>query len=276
MFNTCNIIFLFFVLLTLSILSITSCCKCDAFSKAKVNDLTKQASGAEDKTKTKEEEQKEDALSEEKEEKIDPVRNYKLVGVYFVNKEPRIIIKNSSNPELGTVELKEGEYLDENESIVVSKIYFSPTVKVELTDGDGYSYVMKPQTTVDKSGSASGSKGTYSRSVPSHFTGSQPKSRFNKKPETAPTQGNTEADNSQPKKKEETPEQEAQAKVTGDQTQAPSQESTTGTQTNPSSQAGVQVQDKVPPQTQVPPPSTTVTPDAIKGVDTRPKNPFGE
>ena len=265
MFNTCNIIFLFLVLLTLSILSITSCCKCDAFSKAKVNDLTKQASGAEDKTKTKEEEQKEDALSEDKEEKTDPIRNYKLIGVYFVNKEPRIIIKNSSNPELGTVELKEGEYLDEEESIVVSRIYFSPTVKVELTDVDGYSYVMKPQTTADKSGSASGSKGTYSRSVPSHFTGSPAKSRFNKQPETALTQGKAETDNLQSKKKEETPEQETQ----------PPQESTATTQVNPSSQT-VQVQDKVPPQTQVPPPSTTVTPDAIKGVDTRPKNPFGE
>lgn len=237
-------------------------------TKNSPGNLTNKPSTKEDKTKTSEDETPEETISEVKEEKVDPTQNYKLVGVYFVNKEPRILIKNLSNPELGTLEFREGDYLDAFESILVSKIYYSPTVKVELTDSEGYNYIMKPQTTVDKGGTTS-SKGSYSRSAPSYFTGTSSKARPKKPQETSTTGA---PDTSQAKKEETAVQQETQPKSTSET--PPQQESTTNSQISPSTQAASQAQDKPQSQPQGTPASTV--PDTTKGVDTRPKNPFGE
>lgn len=208
-----------------------------------------------------------------KEVKVDPSQNYKLVAIYILDKEPRALIKSLANPDAGTVEFKVGDFLDEFQTISVSKISFNPTAKVELIDQDGVSYFIKPQAVSEKPGAGS-SKSTYSRSLPSHFSAKTDKSKI-KKTETPAQADQTEGVAAT--KKEEASSAISGTKAT-EQGSATQEESASLKPALPTSQESTQIQASA----EAGKPKAEQPKDAVKpqtgaglGRD-RPSNPFGE
>lgn len=226
-------------------------------------------------------EKKEEDLSsqEEKEEKINPSEVYKLIAIYRVNNTPRALIKNAIYPEEGTREYKTGEYLDNAQSLLISRISFNPTARVELTDTEGFSYLLKPEN--------------YDEKTPPSKTTKTFKSTYSfkaKKPTPASNAGQAVQNKREPGqasqavesaiKKEEIPPSLPQASTT-DQT------TTQGPQQNQppalAPQAIKPASEPAPSSTTPPTPQDTsssskgTSPSTDSGLGRdRPKNPFGE
>ena len=105
--------------------------------------------------------------NENKEEDLaaEPDQNFKLIAVYLVGNKPRALIKNLDKPEDPVKEYKIGDYLDELQFFSVSKILFNPTVRIELIDLNGLSYILKPKSTDSANNPSS------SRSLPTYSSG---------------------------------------------------------------------------------------------------------
>lgn len=117
----------------------------------------------------------------EEESKINPAQNYRLVGIYIIEDKPRAIIRNLSMLEDGPKEFITGDYLDEMETISVSKISLTPTSRVELIDNEGFSYLMKPDTNADSAKAAAKSNVTPTYSGKSYKYKSKKKKKKKKK-----------------------------------------------------------------------------------------------
>lgn len=202
-----------------------------------------------------------------KEERIDPAQNYKLVAIYFINKEPRALIKSVTNPEAGTVEFKVGDFLDEFQTVSISKISFNPTVRVELIDDEGINYFLKPHAVNDKNISTP-SKSTYSKSLPSHFSGKTEKTKPKKSALSPPSSPVDQADTA-PKKDEN-----VQAGGEAQESSTPASTSLKPASTQ-STQTGESADSAKPKAAPAKAPGTLKPDDS--GLDRdRPSNPFGE
>ena len=218
---------------------------------------------------------------EEEKEKFDPVQSYKLIAVYLFNKQPRALIKNLQTPEVGAAEYKVGDFLDELQTISVSKISLNPTIRVELLDEDGLNYLIKPSSESSNSGITSGTTRkttTGSKSVPSYFSGETRKIKAKKtatdtadapslpSTETLPKQEVTQEANT---KKDEV-ETSAKSNESQGNTQQPLQVNQKAVSSGTPTQAGSE---------QAPPKEGVSKPEAAKQTGTelgrdRPKNPF--
>lgn len=88
-----------------------------------------------------------DSDEEELEKISDPSESFKLIAIYLVENKPRALIKNLEKPEDSAKEYQLGDYLDELQTFSISKILLIPTARIELTDLNGLSYVLKPKNT---------------------------------------------------------------------------------------------------------------------------------
>lgn len=114
---------------------------------------------------------------QEEQEEAERIQNYKLVAIYLIENEPRALIKNLNDPEKTATEYKEGDFIDELGVLLISKISFNPTARVELTDQDGLSYLIKPHS-IDIKGLPRTPKSTFStKTVPSYFSGGNTQSK---------------------------------------------------------------------------------------------------
>lgn len=102
----------------------------------------------------------------EKEEISNPEDSFKLVAIYLVGNKPRALIKNLEKPEDPAKEYQIGDYVDELQTFLISKILLNPTTRIELTDPNGLSYVLKGK---NADGTASSQS---SKSSPSYASGS--------------------------------------------------------------------------------------------------------
>lgn len=109
----------------------------------------------------------EEALADDIEEKSDPSKNYKLIAIYLIGNRPRVLLKDLSNTDEPPKEFQLGDFLDEEQTVSISKINFNPTARIELTDLDGISYLLKPQNTEDSKSATSSSS---SLSKPTYFS----------------------------------------------------------------------------------------------------------
>ncbi len=126
---------------------------------------------------------------EKKKEKIDPAQSYKIIAIYIIGNEPRALVKNLATPDELPVEYRIGDYLDESQTLSISKISTNPTARVEIVDNEGLSYLIKPRSADDKG--QAGSKGSYgsygSRSLPTYVAGDKSKSKKTEKTSTDST-----------------------------------------------------------------------------------------
>ena len=105
--------------------------------------------------------------TEDNEEEVDnPENSFKLVAIYLVGNKPRALIKNLDKPEDPAKEFQTGDYVDELQTFSISKILLNPTARIELTDLNGLSYVIKEKN-ADGTNSVKSSK-----TLPSYFSGS--------------------------------------------------------------------------------------------------------
>lgn len=145
-------------------------------------------------------------IEKESEEEVgDQVQFYKLIAIYLINNKPRALIKNVTTPEEAAKEYQVGDYLDESQTLSISKITLTPTTRIELTDLNGLSYLIKPSVGENKgaSGSSASSKSYFgSKASPSRFSGSSSKSRA-KKPSEGTTPPSDTTSTSQEKKEEQ-------------------------------------------------------------------------
>ncbi len=89
----------------------------------------------------------EDNESEEEEAVEPPDENFKLLAIYLVGNKPRALIKNLDKPEEPAREYQVGDYVDDSQIFSVSKILLNPTLRIELVDSNGLSYIVKPKNT---------------------------------------------------------------------------------------------------------------------------------
>ncbi|OGI06737.1 MAG: hypothetical protein A3I68_08300 [Candidatus Melainabacteria bacterium RIFCSPLOWO2_02_FULL_35_15] len=106
----------------------------------KTKDVTDSSKGSDEK----------DSSDSSQEEEVDnPEDSFKLIAIYLVGNRPRALIKNLDKPEDPAKEFQIGDYVDESGNFAVSKILLNPTARVELTDPNGLSYIIKPRNTED-------------------------------------------------------------------------------------------------------------------------------
>ena len=99
------------------------------------------------------------------EEVSNPEDNFKLIAIYLVENKPHALIKNLEKPEDPAKEFQVGDYVDELQTFLISKILFNPTTRIELIDLNGLSYVLKEKNTDSPNNS------TSSKSSPSYSSG---------------------------------------------------------------------------------------------------------
>ncbi len=106
-----------------------------------------------DKDSKSKKDKKEDVISEEDsaladdiEEKSDPSKVFKLIAIYLIGNKPRVLLKNLSTPDDPAKEYQLGDFLDDSQTISISMINFNPTARIEITDVEGISYILKPQS----------------------------------------------------------------------------------------------------------------------------------
>lgn len=111
------------------------------------DDANKKADSSEDDENDEDDknDKDDDKESDEKAEEIDdPQDTFRLVAIYIIGNKPRALIKNLEKPEDAAKEFLVGDYLDEEQNFSVSKILLNPTIRVEIIDPNGLSYIMKP------------------------------------------------------------------------------------------------------------------------------------
>jgi len=169
----------------------------------------------------------EDADKADDIEKDNPGKNYKLVAIYLIGNKARVLLKDSGQPDVPAKEYQMGDFLDEAQTITISKINFNPTARIELTDSSGISYLLKPQSTEDskKSGSSPGSLPTYFSAGKNKTTKRTPSSSNNYTPPSPvvpPPQASSQSTPAQQEaKKDESPKQDSSpAKVDASSGQA--------------------------------------------------------
>ena len=109
-----------------------------------------------------------DNLEEEK--KVDPTKIYKLIAIYLINKQPRALIKNVTLPDEAAKEYQVGDYLDDLQSLSISKILLNPTFRIEIIDQDGLTYLVKPHET-DNKGTSTANTTYGTKSMQNYFSG---------------------------------------------------------------------------------------------------------
>lgn len=187
-------------------------------------------------------EKKEEAAKEpetsEKEEKIDPTKDFRLLAVYLISGQSRALIKNLSNQDEPPREFRVGDFLDELETIEVSRISLNPTARVELLDKAGFSYLMRTQAGDLKAPSVLPKFPSGKGSLPSYFSaGKASKHKMEKKEgeklekpkdvekEVAPTtKSDTSVEQEAVKTQEQTTETKQEQAKAQTESQAPSQE----------------------------------------------------
>lgn len=112
-------------------------------------------------------------IDKEPEEEINPAQIYKLIAVYIVGKQPRALIRNDLVPEDGPMEYRVGDYLDDAQTVSITRISLSPTTRIELIDNRGLTYLMKPYTIDTANSPASGSKFTGAGAFPTYSSSSK-------------------------------------------------------------------------------------------------------
>lgn len=147
----------------------------------KLKDDKKAGKDSKDKSKDVQTTEEEDALADDIEEKSDPSKSFKLIAIYLIGNRPRVLLKDLSDPDEPPKEFQEGDYLNDEQTVSISKINFNPTARIELTDLDGISYLLKPQNLED---SMSGV--TTSTSKPTYFS-SGSKSKIKRSVSTPPS-----------------------------------------------------------------------------------------
>lgn len=226
----------------------------------------------------------------------DPSESFRLVAIYLVEDKARALIKNLDKPEDPAKEFQVGDYVDEQQTFSISKILLNPTVRVELIDPNGLSYIMKPKNT-DNGNNPSASK--PSKSSPSYASGNKTKIIKRATSSTVKPASDTSSAvpvaniNSPEKKKEETSTLESAIKNdSSSQSAVPALPSPAPTEQPQNTQAVSPPQDATnsgavqspPPgalqtQTTASPPKDTSMTDSMMGSssgDSRPSNPFGE
>ncbi|MBI3590168.1 MAG: hypothetical protein HY094_02180 [Candidatus Melainabacteria bacterium] len=232
-----------------------------------------------------------DKSQEDKEKVIDPSENYKLIAIYLIANKPRALIKNLAIPDEAPKEYQVGDFLDEFQTISVSKISFNPTARIELVDQNGLSYLIKPHS-IDVKSLPSSPKTTFSnRAAPTYFSGGNTKSSSKRNQAaandvpassstpaaTAPAPSSTDTN----KKEEET----VETAVKKDETSKPASEVTAqSNQTAPAAQSlqsvttGTQAAVSVPPMQKTAAPDTTAKSPAAASTPqdplSRPTDPF--
>lgn len=194
-------------------------------------------------------------------EKINPSDNYKLIGIYIVDGEPLALIEDQSNLDIGQREYKIGDFLDEMQTISISKISLSPTSRVELIDNDGLSYLMKPSAAEVSTGSkhVSTSYPTYSGDKKSYSYKKKYKSKPKNQPSDQTETPSQPASNPPPQDTTamtEPPPNNVDSSAVNP-TPPPPQENTASTTINPPPDASSQAQP--PPNSENPPPSNQTT-----------------
>jgi hypothetical protein len=250
-YNYLILVFIFLVYSTNNTFAATS------FSK----NLPKTKSASKTSSKDKKSSVKDDAEDAEKAddiEKDNPGKNYKLVAIYLIGNKSRVLLKDSSQPDLPAKEYQAGDFLDDAQTITISKINFNPTARIELTDSSGISYLLKPQSTEEskKTGSSTGSLPTYFSAGKNKTTKRAPSTSSPPSPVVPPPPSSAQPNPAQHEaKKDESPKQESSpAKVDASSGQALK---TTDSAAPPPADTAMQ---------QAPPPAMT-DPD-------RPANPF--
>ena len=186
-----------------------------------------------EKDKTNEDDVVETANSEEKEE-VDPSQIYKLVGIYLLNNQPKALIKNSSVPEEGTMEYQIGDYLDELQTLSISKISFNPTVRIELIDQNGLSYLIKPSGS-DSKVSTPGKSSYGNKALPTHFSVGSSKSKSRKNSESTTSRSEKVETTANQDKKEEQVKAQAETVVKKEDSDATAKATPQGSTTQQSS-----------------------------------------
>ena len=102
------------------------------------------------------------AINDE-EEVSNPEDNFKLIAIYLVGNRPRALIKDLEKPEDPAKEFQVGDYVDELQTFLISKILLNPTTRIELIDLNGLSYILKEKNT-DSSNNSTSSKSSPSYS----------------------------------------------------------------------------------------------------------------
>lgn len=202
----------------------------------------------------------EDSSSEE--EKIDPGKIYKLVAVYLIGRQPRVLLKNTEVPEEGAKEYQVGDYLDELQTLSISRISFNPTARIEITDQNGLNYIIKPQSVESKAGSNTASKG-YGKSASTYFTGGSSKTKTKKTSVSEPV-AKPPSESSPPVAQIEKREEEKKKEVEQN-TGALQAASKAGSSASPSSEGQTKIEGAKAP---------SMSQDEGLGVN-RPSNPFG-
>lgn len=203
----------------------------DSFSKnlPKVKDTTSLSKTKTDKKDLKNdkkvEENKDDPLNDELaddiEGKSDPSKNYKLIAIYLIGNRPRVLLKDLSDPDDPPKEYQAGDFLDEEQTISVSKINFNPTARIELTDLDGISYLLKPQNIED---SMSATSSSSSLSKPTYFSSGKGKIKRSVSSPPSPVKAsNAQPPPSSPNPPPSTPAAEQAVKKDEQQNTAPAQ-----------------------------------------------------
>ena len=232
-------------------------------------------------------------------EKVNPAETYKLIAIYLVGKKPRALVKNTSIPEEGPKEYQEGDYLDELQTISVSRILLNPTSGVELIDQYGEDYLLKPQISEKQTAGTNqnGSTFSYGKKFGAAMI-SSPTYKSGRKTTTSPgtqvqdnsaikPQGSAETQAAQPPPQpsqspsppqaQANQQQPAQDTQQGQQAVQPAQPQPQQTATPPAN-ALTTSQDKPSSQTQKPQDASTAAPAAGQANDSldreRPKNPF--
>lgn len=214
----------------------------------------------------------------EKEER-NPILDYKLIAIYKIENQKRALIFNEALPDDGAKEYREGDYLDDLQYFSVHKIVINPTVKIEIIDKDGLSYLIRPHS-VDVKSLSGGSAGT--RSIPSQFsTGgtSSKKPPSSKRPLTDTDEAKA------PKEKEESttpppPQAASETKSTeaSQETKEPSAGADGAIQAAGKTTAGSSATDtssqKSGTASEVAPPSRQTNQPAGDDLQSRPSNPF--
>ena len=99
---------------------------------------------------------------------VNPDESFKLIAIYLVGNKPRALIKNLEKPEDPAKEFQVGDYVDELQAFSISKILLNPTARIELTDSNGLSYLIKTKNTEN----ANAAQPSKSKSLPSYVSGS--------------------------------------------------------------------------------------------------------
>ena len=262
---------------SLSSLQLPLICKAEG-EKEKVSNKVDKAEIKNNDKSLKLDESKSDDIEEgendEAEVKVDPSANFKLIAVYFLNKEPRALIRSLLDSQGGIQEYRTGDYLDEAQTFSITRITLNPTARIEIIDQYGSSYSIKPEHVIDKTVQTKG-KGTSSHSLPTYFSNKSTKVKTNREPVSATTPASTTTTTSVPTATS------ASTTSTQPQVESPKKEENEGANLAPVKPltTGTQATDGSTSASTSTTKTDNIKTDSSKGADSqlgreRPKNPF--